>query len=1842
MKRLPIWFILGMLSVFFGAPVFAQDATLAIGNGAGTPGSTFTVPISMNNSVEVQGLQFIVTDERDVVDVESLTRSNRLTSRGFTLSSNSVSPTRTNVVLFKFGTTGLPSGTGTIVEVSFRVRDGVFNGTYPIKLKGVLLSDADANTISSGTVDGTITVTGGQERDLTPPEIPTNINATAGDRRIDLFWSSNTEEDLAYYIVYRSTFDGFSATPGDSITRINPRGNSYRDHNLTNNLSYYYRLSAVDKNGNRSAASSQVSGTPVDLTPPKAPFNPQTVDGDDQVVLRWEPNKEPDLSHYIVLRRLQIGAVPDSVWRVNAPGVQYTDASVINGTTYFYRVIAVDIRGNKSNPSVSRKAVPTATADTVPPIVPTGLTATGGDGIVRLKWSRNTENDLAGYIVFRKTGAAAADSISEAPHFANQYIDHNVTNGVNYTYELIAFDFSGNRSVVSNQASAMPDVIPTLKGIFPPIGPVTGGTQVLITGNNLKDGATVTIGGVSADSIKFLSSEQLSAHTPPGMRGYRNVIVTNPGGLVAAVPRGFLYTKTDSITVVVTVTSNVNGLTRTDTLHQATVPEGLPFITPPQINAPIGELQPLFNALAGMALEIPPGAATDHMTILLDIRNVTIRNDSTLFAPVQGKPSFFFVRPTVIINEVEQSNFTFSSLAALHMTLRLHAFGKIMQYSGVDTTANDTLTFAYATDSGLTQEGMISRNRFNERLMIASLTTLGDLAGVRRRDIKVNTAPPTFVSGPFARPGDTALLITWRTDKLSTGKVEYGTSENALNASVEDTNFVIGHAIKIGGLQKETRYFYRALTTDGAGQTAISRTRATKTITRPDGRPPIAIVAPQVLAVSRHGAVIGWTTDEQSNSTLEYGETTALGEITRAGAFVYRHIIGLTGLKQNTAHFVLVSSTDRSDNVTSFPDTLKFTTRNKTEDLPPRVLGRPVASSLTPNRAIIEWRTDELSNSRVFYRTVGDADTTQAGNPDEMLVHNHHVVLTGLKDGTAYRYAVRSTDVDGNTGGSRIHRFRTPETDDTTPPVIVRGPRILYRSNRVIAIGWVTNEVSNSFVYYRGGVDSTFIPRGTERQSRRHLVIIGGLEPETEYTFAVTSTDPSGNTVVFPEGTVLAKPLAPMAALEIMAITASTLTVTTTTTTDNTPPVITSGPDIVATSATSITLAWETDESSDSRVSYGPGLALWVSDDDLVTSHLVSITGLDAGTSYGFQVGSADPSGNGPAVGVVGTATTSSTPDTDPPVIIAGSVQTSASNDRITIFWETNEPGDSFIEYGTSSSSLDGMSDQADPVTSHSVTLANLTPDQTYFLRALSSDLAGNGPTATTTLAVTTTATADTVRPVISGVERTAVATSDTGVTLTATWTTDLLATRRIEYGATASLGSSITDSKTGTTHEMTIPILSLNTRYYFRIGAISTNDPQSERIAYTAIDSVVTPASADTTTPDTPANVTSIPGNGAVRLRWDVSSNSNVTGYTIQRNGATIATVGQVTSFLDESAANDQTHTYTIQAVTAVGNSSNGNTTQAAPGTAKVPTAPTVGAPSPGDTVSLAPTLIVNNAVPVPGDTSRATLRYAFQLSYESDFATLTASITGVTSGDPGNPTHWQVADMGRPGVTILEDGTTYWWRARADDGDFSGDWSAGGTFVASTSQPTGITLAAFSAASVRGKVTIDWRMGGGQKGPGFHVLRSLTATGGFERISTEIITADEEGYTYLDRDVRSNVKYHYMLESVTTGERFGPLAVRVDPPGQFSLNQNAPNPFNPTTSIRYELPNTVQVTLKVYNLLGQEVRLLVNARQEAGFHTIIWNGRNVAGRSVSSGVYFYRIEAGEFTKAKKMLLLK
>jgi len=93
---------------------------------------------------------------------------------------------------------------------------------------------------------------------------------------------------------------------------------------------------------------------------------------------------------------------------------------------------------------------------------------------------------------------------------------------------------------------------------------------------------------------------------------------------------------------------------------------------------------------------------------------------------------------------------------------------------------------------------------------------------------------------------------------------------------------------------------------------------------------------------------------------------------------------------------------------------------------------------------------------------------------------------------------------------------------------------------------------------------------------------------------------------------------------------------------------------------------------------------------------------------------------------------------------------------------------------------------------------------------------------------------------------------------------------------------------------------------------------------------------------------------------------------------------------------------------------------------------------------------------------------------------------------------------------------------------------------------------------------------------------------------------------------------------------------------PKAFALKQNFPNPFNPITSIAFEMPSDQNVRLTVYNMLGQNVRTLVNDQRSAGRYTILWDGRDDAGHMVGSGVYFYQIQAGSFTKTAKMVFLK
>jgi sugar lactone lactonase YvrE len=191
----------------------------------------------------------------------------------------------------------------------------------------------------------------------------------------------------------------------------------------------------------------------------------------------------------------------------------------------------------------------------------------------------------------------------------------------------------------------------------------------------------------------------------------------------------------------------------------------------------------------------------------------------------------------------------------------------------------------------------------------------------------------------------------------------------------------------------------------------------------------------------------------------------------------------------------------------------------------------------------------------------------------------------------------------------------------------------------------------------------------------------------------------------------------------------------------------------------------------------------------------------------------------------------------------------------------------------------------------------------------------------------------------------------------------------------------------------------------------------------------------------------------------------------------------------------------------------------------------------------------------------------------------------------------------------------------------------------------PTAVGLATFVAYEDHRAVRIVWMTTANREYAGFNLYRSLRPYEGFERLNRTLITGQHR-FQYMDREVQANQMYYYRLEAVgVSGETtlFGPIVARVGTSRTFALHQNTPNPFNPATAIRFDLPAPGRVTLRIYNLHGQEIAtLLEDEFKPAGSYTLWWDGRDARGARAASGVYLYRLKADSFVETKKMLLLK
>jgi len=189
----------------------------------------------------------------------------------------------------------------------------------------------------------------------------------------------------------------------------------------------------------------------------------------------------------------------------------------------------------------------------------------------------------------------------------------------------------------------------------------------------------------------------------------------------------------------------------------------------------------------------------------------------------------------------------------------------------------------------------------------------------------------------------------------------------------------------------------------------------------------------------------------------------------------------------------------------------------------------------------------------------------------------------------------------------------------------------------------------------------------------------------------------------------------------------------------------------------------------------------------------------------------------------------------------------------------------------------------------------------------------------------------------------------------------------------------------------------------------------------------------------------------------------------------------------------------------------------------------------------------------------------------------------------------------------------------------------------------PIPVELMSFSNEVIGNSVKLNWSTTTETNNYGFEIMRSIfpdineSFKVGFVKGSGTI--SKKIDYEFWNKNLRQG-DYKYQLIQIDfngTRKQIAETEARITNPNSYALYQNYPNPFNPTTNIDFSIPQKSKVTLSIYNTLGQIVSTLINEEKEAGIYQLKFNAS-----TLSSGVYFYKISAGEFNQTKKLILLK
>ena len=678
----------------------------------------------------------------------------------------------------------------------------------------------------------------------------------------------------------------------------------------------------------------------------------------------------------------------------------------------------------------------------------------------------------------------------------------------------------------------------------------------------------------------------------------------------------------------------------------------------------------------------------------------------------------------------------------------------------------------------------------------------------------VNTTPTVRILAPPTATQVThnSAVITWQTEEPSTSKVEYGET-TAYGSAAESADAVTQHSVKLEGLQPNRVYHFRVSSSAADKDTGVSDDQTFQTLYQP-----ITISGLEVRDLKAAEATLAWTTDIASSARVEYGETTAYGQVAARVEPATSHVFTLTGLSPGTTYHYRITCEVPTVAV-GIVSGQSFTTLRLIT-----ITQAPSVKDVTDSEATVVWATDVPTTGKVEWGL--DASYGAGSAADPQPTQNHSLKITGLSPNATYLVRVTDTAPGYETLVTEGLTFKTAPASIT----IVVPPAEVDLTSSSVVITWTTDAASDSRVEY--GLDTTYgNESGSATLVSQHSVKLSGLTPGTTYHYRVSSAAPNRTRVYSPDRT-FATPLAMS---------------------------ITSGPSAVSVTGTSAVIIWSTDQPSDSKVEYGPTRAYGqqAASAELVVDHKITLQNLEPDTTYNYRVIST-ASGYETAVSGNFVFTTRPSVKLTAPPTVKDLTPTSA-----TIVWATEGFATAEVEYGTDTTY--GQKASTDKIgTTHSITLADLKPGTEYHFRVIST--APNlEPLVTADQTFQTP-----VPPIVITKAPAAVSIGSDRATIV--WETDVDSTSVVEYGTTMSYGQTASVEGLTKTHSVVLQNLQANTEYHFRV--ISTA-PGYQAVSSGDVAFKTTEVTIRITEGPTVGNLT--PFSAEVRWTTDAESDSTV-----------------------------------------------------------------------------------------------------------------------------------------------------------------------------------------------------------------------------------------------------------------------------------------------------------------------------------------------------------------------------